>query len=598
MARKFGLKNWRFGLAVLVLAECATFGVPAIAPVSPAAAQFFDQRYPSLSRPRQRSGGFFENLFGGGRSSGEREVPNPYQHQYQLQREAPAETSRAPAARKDTKPDQPEPTTNIVVLGDSMADWLAYGLEDAFADAPEVGIIRKNKANSGLLRYDARSDLDWWHVARDLLANEKPSYVVMMIGVADRQNLREKDVAKEAEQQKADAAKTATATADQAKSDAAKPDAAKTDAAKTDAAKTDAAKADPNKPADDKTDEAKTDSEQAIIAPEPKRSAKRAGNGVIEFRTDEWAKVYSHRIDETIAALKSKGVPVFWVGLPSIRGTKSTADVSYLNDLYRGRAEKAGAVYVDVWDGFVDEGGKFTTFGPDYEGQMRRLRSADGVYFTKYGARKLAHYVEREVRRYMANRGPIALPMGPTPAMPADGKSAVRPLAGPVVPLTTISGNNDELAGGSAAQARADASATAVLVKGNAATPAPGRADDFIWPPGSERPKVEAPAAKPQAAVTPPSAPVTPPAPVAVAPATPAVMTPEPAVQAKPAEPKPDIKPEAKPRAAEARPQPQPRQSQPRQPQVADPRAPRPPQGIAQQPQRRRDEGGLLGLFR
>lgn len=585
MARKSGLKHWRFGLAVLVLAECATFGVPAFAPVTPAAAQFFDQRYPSLSRPRQRSGGFFDNLFGGGRSREEREIPNPYQHQYQ-QREAPAETSRAPAARKDSKPDQ-EPTTNIVVLGDSMADWLAYGLEDAFADAPEIGIVRKNKPYSGLLRYDAKNDLDWWHVARDLLANEKASYVVMMIGVGDRQNLREKDVAKEAEQQ---------AKADAAKTEAAKADAAKTDAVKTDAAKSAQPNADQAKGNQAQTDQAKTDTEQAIIAPEPKRSDKRGGNAVIEFRTDEWAKVYSHRIDETIAALKSKGVPVFWVGLPSIRGTKSTADVSYLNDLYRARAEKAGAVYVDVWDGFVDEGGKFTTFGPDYEGQMRRLRSADGVYFTKYGARKLAHYVEREIRRTMANRGPIALPMGPTPAMPADGKSAVRPLAGPVVPLTTISGNNDELAGSGGG--RADASATAVLMKGDAISPAPGRADDFIWPPGSERPKVEAPAAKPAAAISPQtslSAPATPavsppvvaaPPPVAAKPepAPISVARPEPSSEAKPVE----AKPESKPRAAEVRPQ-------PRQPQAADPRAPRPPQGIAQQPPPRRSDDGLFG---
>ena len=98
-------------------------------------------------------------------------------------------------------------------------------------------------------------------------------------------------------------------------------------------------------------------------------------------------------------------MPVFWVGLPSIRGTKSTADAVYLNDLYRARAERAGANYIDVWDGFVDEAGKYSNFGPDYEGQMRRLRSSDGVYFTKSGARKLAHYVEREMRRYMSNRG-------------------------------------------------------------------------------------------------------------------------------------------------------------------------------------------------
>src|SRR6185437_6504476 len=153
--------------------------------------------------------------------------------------------------------------------------------------------------------------------------------------------------------------------------------------------------ADDKKPADD--------AEQSpIIAPEPQQGKK--ANGTIEFRSDQCAEIYSKRIDDTIAALKSKGVPVFWVGLPAIKGTKSTADAVYLNDLYRARAERAGAVYIDVWDGFVDETGKFSNFGPDYEGQMRRLRSSDGVFFTKSGALKLAHYVEREIRRYMSSR--------------------------------------------------------------------------------------------------------------------------------------------------------------------------------------------------
>ena len=162
-------------------------------------------------------------------------------------------------------------------------------------------------------------------------------------------------------------------------------------------------------------------------------------------------QVYSQRIDDTIAALKSKGVPVFWVGLPSIRGTNSTADAVYLNDLYRARAERAGIVYIDVWDGFVDEAGKYSNYGPDYEGQIRRLRSGDGVYFTKYGARKLAHYVEREIRRYMSNRAVVALPSGPIGPLPGAGKSAVRPLAGPVVPLTVTPENAD---GAAAAPAR------------------------------------------------------------------------------------------------------------------------------------------------
>ena len=36
-------------------------------------------------------------------------------------------------------------------------------------------------------------------------------------------------------------------------------------------------------------------------------------------------------------------------------------------------------VSVDVWDGFVDDAGRFTPQGPDYQGQVRRLRTRDGV---------------------------------------------------------------------------------------------------------------------------------------------------------------------------------------------------------------------------
>jgi hypothetical protein len=346
-----------------------------------------------------------------------------------------------------------------------MADWLAYGLEDAFSDTPEVGIVRKNKQYSGLLRYDAKSDLDWWHEARDILSHENANYVVMMLGLSDRQSIRERDLAKDADKKEAEKKEADKKDADKA---------AKDQQAKTTADTTAAKQAAPES------------AEQATIAaPETPRG--KTGNGTFEFRSDEWEKVYTRRIDDTLAALKSKGVPVFWVGLPSIRGAKSTADVSYLNDLYRARAERAGVVYIDVWDGFVDEGGKYTNFGPDYEGQTRRLRSGDGVYFTKYGARKLAHYVERELRRYMSNRVPVALPSGPIAPVPGDNKPAARPLAGPVVPLTNTPANSDQLLGASTGGPNhGDAIAAQVLVKGDPVYAPRGRADDFVWPLGSD----------------------------------------------------------------------------------------------------------------
>jgi uncharacterized protein len=458
MFGKIRLARWLIGAVILAMAECASVAAIEIALTLPAQAQRADDRYPFLSRQRQQ-GGFFGGFFGGG---GFNSRSNPGEFQQQPQPQVQSESLRAPSPHKPDA-NAPAPTTSIVVMGDSMADWLAYGLEDAFSDSPEVGIVRKNRIYSGLLRYEAKSDLDWWHVARDILTQEKPNYVIMMLGVGDRQNIRERDLAKEADKNAKDA---------QDKKDA-----------------------DQNAKTKDQSDE----QDQATIATtEPQRA--KSANGIIEFRSDKWAEVYAKRIDDTIAALKSKGVPVFWVGLPSIRGTKSTADAVYLNDLYRARAARAGVNYIDVWDGFVDEAGKYSNFGPDYEGQMRRLRSNDGVYFTKSGARKLAHYVEREIRRYMSNRGPVALPVGPVGPLPGDAKSAVRPVAGPVVPLTVTPANSEELLGASSAQPlHSDSTANRVLVKGEPVPAPPGRADDFVWPPGSDgksaAPVTSAPAA-------------------------------------------------------------------------------------------------------
>jgi hypothetical protein len=220
--------------------------------------------------------------------------------------------------------------------------------------------------------------------------------------------------------------------------------------------------------------------------------ARQASYGPWEFHTEKWELAYIRRIDATIAALKSAGVPVMWVGLPSQRGTKASADSSYLNELYRSRAEKAGIVYVDIWDGFVDEAGRYSPQGPDYEGQIRRLRSGDGVYFTKFGARKVAHYVEREIQRSIANRGmPVALPMpvDPGPQAPnAKPEGPVqRPLAGPVVPLTAMQAAEELTGSGRAAPAApaADATASRVLTKGETVAAPTGRADDFSWPRGS-----------------------------------------------------------------------------------------------------------------
>jgi hypothetical protein len=420
----------------------------------PAQAQFWDWG----NRP-QRQQQYNNNNWGGwgGGWGNDRRYSDPYRQQ---EREAPVDYSRAPPPAQK----KPEATTSIVVIGDGNADWLAYGLEDTFAEKPEIGVVRKHRTDSGLIRYDQRRDVEWPQAAREILAAEKPNFIVMMIGNNDRQTIREKAPP------------------------APRPGAAKPNTQATTPAAPPAATPIPAPPPDPEQQPEPSAAEHANMPPE---QARQASYGPWEFHTEKWELAYIRRIDATIAALKSAGVPVIWVGLPSQRNTKASADSSYLNELYRSRAEKAGIVYVDIWDGFVDEAGRYSPQGPDYEGQIRRLRSGDGVYFTKFGARKLAHYVDREIQR-TANRGmPVALPLpgdsAPQAPNAKPGAPAQRPAAGPVVPLTAMQAASEDLIGGGRSGGSAgDAAASRVVGKGEAAAPS-GRADDFSWPRGTRK---------------------------------------------------------------------------------------------------------------
>jgi hypothetical protein len=433
--------------------------------VAPASAQFFFNfgNFGGPPRPQQAPQRGPGGWFGG-------DFFSPFQQQAPKRVE---NYSKAPPPEKrDTIPER-----NVLVLGDSMADWLAYGLEDAYAEQPDVGVIRRNKTISGLIRYQPKGDpVDWAAAAKTILDTEKPDVIVVMLGLSDRVAMREPEKADGKPGDKKRDKKDARGRGD-GKAGETKPEAKGDETGE--AAKPQEKVLDAELPPDD-ADNGET---PPIVAPE---RGSRAPNGLVEFRDDRWVELYSRKIDEMIGILKSKGVPVVWVGLPAVRGAKATSDMLFLDSLYREASARAGITYVDVWDGFVDEAGRFLQQGPDFEGQIRRLRSYDGVYFTKPGARKLAHYVEREITRLLASRsGPIALPSEPaTPDTNAQpGQPAPRPLAGPILPLVASSVGTDQLLGGPGSRpAAVDALVARTLVKGEPLAPPAGRADDFAWP--------------------------------------------------------------------------------------------------------------------
>jgi hypothetical protein len=168
-------------------------------------------------------------------------------------------------------------------------------------------------------------------------------------------------------------------------------------------------------------------------------------------------------------------------------------DNVYINEIISERTRKVGGYYIDVWDGFVAENGDFVSTGPALDGQTRRLRANDGVHFTKAGQRKLAHYAERELVRLFDSRPNRTAPKLPEATPEAskgtDGQSAnVKPVAGPVLPLTQFSGAaGGELAGAPSTSKvnlpTSDPSLSRMLIDGRPVDPQAGRADDFRWPP-------------------------------------------------------------------------------------------------------------------
>lgn len=218
--------------------------------------------------------------------------------------------------------------------------------------------------------------------------------------------------------------------------------------------------------------------------------------------SDRWREIYGKRVEAFGDAFRQAHIPILWVGLPPMRNEQFNGQIAKLNELVKDHAEKAGAKYIDIWNAFADENGAYSAFGPDVNGNIVRLRVADGVYYTKAGARKAAQFVEGDIRRAFDAVKPadnmVDLPpdveqaatdinseirremgLAPTSSEIAAPETA-KPLAGPVLSLTA---RPVSPGGALATRANGAVAAASTLASGVEPPAKPGRADDFAWPP-------------------------------------------------------------------------------------------------------------------
>jgi hypothetical protein len=208
-----------------------------------------------------------------------------------------------------------------------------------------------------------------------------------------------------------------------------------------------------------------------------------------KFQTEPWKAEYEKRVAAILEVTKQNKIPFVWTGLPAFSSPSLSADAATLNNYYRAKVEFSGGEFVDIWDGFADENGKFIASGSDINGQPVRLRGSDGLSLTKAGKRKIAFYVEKPIRKLIGVNLPAITQLNAT----ANVDQAVAPTITNIVSVPPISLMDPDLDGGGQLLDAATIPKTngtsprdKLIEKGETVQPPDGRIDDFKWKPIEE----------------------------------------------------------------------------------------------------------------
>ena len=226
--------------------------------------------------------------------------------------------------------------------------------------------------------------------------------------------------------------------------------------------------------------------------------------GQPEKLSPEWLAEYNKRAEKIASVGISGKIPLVWVGLPPVRSNKMNADYLIFNEIYRTKVAAAGGgEYVDIWDGFTNEEGKFVSAGPDINGQIVRLRGSKGINMTRAGRAKLAFFADKALQKMgiignaegfeYASFGTlnpsVAQPNIPQYDPATTGKTIVIPLGSPALDGgNVLEGEKDFLA----AKDNEDSVSYNLVEKGEVYIPQSGRVDASWGKPKADEPTKKA----------------------------------------------------------------------------------------------------------
>lgn len=142
--------------------------------------------------------------------------------------------------------------------------------------------------------------------------------------------------------------------------------------------------------------------------------------------TPEWTAEYQARVSAVVSALRAANKPTIWIGLPPMSRTEYNKTMSGISEIQRLAAFGGGAEFLDIYERFVDEESKYTSYGPDLNGKNVRMRKDDGIHFSSAGADKLAFYLAQSLKLYYRGAGSVGLEVA-DPLLGTDAQLMLRP---------------------------------------------------------------------------------------------------------------------------------------------------------------------------
>lgn len=156
------------------------------------------------------------------------------------------------------------------------------------------------------------------------------------------------------------------------------------------------------------------------------RQTMNVGGQSFKALTPEWTAEYTARVTSFVTQLRNAGKPTIWVGLPPMEAPSYAKAINQISEIQKLASFSGAAEFLDIFERFATEDGKYTTNGPDLNGNRVRMRKDDGIHFSAAGADKLAFYLSQTLKLYYRGGGAVGIEVA-DPLLGTDAQSMVRP---------------------------------------------------------------------------------------------------------------------------------------------------------------------------